>query len=281
MIPPAMIKILTISENLRHAELLQPSVCDSLFVGVQHRMTLRTLALVLAFSVSARAQTPSSPPAQQLPDAPSTTSQLKPPPVPTGPTAVIDTTMGRLTCKLYEKEAPVTVANFVGLAEGTKDWTDPKTLQKMHHQPFYNGTTFHRVIPTFMIQGGDRVGDGSGDPGYFFQDEIDPGLTFDQPGLLAMANAGTGPTGGGTNGSQFFITEQPVPQLNGKHTIFGQCDANSTLLVASIARVERNSNDKPLTPVVINRVTIVRDGQPMPPLPAAPPTPAATTAPQK
>ncbi len=116
-----------------------------------------------------------------------------------------------------------------------------------------------------MIQGGDRVGDGTGDPGYFFQDEIDPSLTFDQPGRLAMANAGPGPSGGGTNGSQFFITEDPVPQLNGKHTIFGQCDAHSVLLVASIARVERNSNDKPITPVVINRVTIVREGQPMPP----------------
>jgi peptidyl-prolyl cis-trans isomerase A (cyclophilin A) len=154
----------------------------------------------------------------------------------------------------------------------------------MHHQPFYNGTTFHRVIPQFMIQGGDRVGDGTGDPGYFFQDEIDPSLTFDQPGLLAMANAGPGPSGGGTNGSQFFITEEPVPSLNGKHTIFGLCDAHSVLLVASIARVERNSSDKPLTPVVLNRVTIVREGQPMPPLPAAPPstspvTPAATAPP--
>jgi peptidyl-prolyl cis-trans isomerase A (cyclophilin A) len=250
-------------------------------------MTFRTLALVLACSVlPSQAQTQSTPASsQQLPDAPSTTSQIKPPVVPTGPTAVIDTTMGRLTCKLYEKEAPITVANFIGLSEGTKDWTDPKSLQKMHHQPFYNGTTFHRVIPQFMIQGGDRVGDGTGDPGYFFQDEIDPSLTFDQPGLLAMANAGPGPSGGGTNGSQFFITEEPVPQLNGKHTIFGVCDAHSILLVASIARVERNSNDKPLTPVVINRVTIVREGQPIPPLPAAPPTtspavtPAATTPP--
>jgi peptidyl-prolyl cis-trans isomerase A (cyclophilin A) len=257
-------------------------------------MTLRTLALVLALSVSAQAQsTPpappptapeqSSPPSQQLPDAPSTTTQIKPPVVPAGPTAVIDTTMGRLSCKLFEKEAPITVANFIGLAEGTKDWTDPKTLQKMRHQPFYNGTSFHRVIPTFMIQGGDRAGDGTGDPGYFFQDEIDPSLTFDQPGLLAMANAGAGPSGGGTNGSQFFITEDAVPQLNGKHTIFGLCDAHSILLVASIARVERNSSDKPLTPVVINRVTIVREGQPIPPLPATPPatpaTPAATVAP--
>jgi peptidyl-prolyl cis-trans isomerase A (cyclophilin A) len=244
-------------------------------------MTLRTFALVLALGVSAQAQSTPVPADQQLPDAPSTTSQIKPPPVPTGPTAVIDTTMGRLTCKLYEKEAPITVANFIGLAEGTKEWTDPKTLKKVRRQPFYDTTTFHRVIPTFMIQGGDRAGDGSGDPGYFFQDEIDPSLTFDQPGLLAMANAGPGPSGGGTNGSQFFITEAPVPQLNGKHTIFGQCDAHTALLVASIARVARNSDDKPITPVVINHVTIVREGQPIPPLPAIPAAaaPAATTAP--
>jgi peptidyl-prolyl cis-trans isomerase A (cyclophilin A) len=243
-------------------------------------MKLRTFALVLALGVSAQAQTtpPPVPADQQLPDAPSTTSQIKPPPAPTGPIAVIDTTMGRLTCKLYEKEAPITVANFIGLAEGTKEWTDPKTLKKVRHQPFYDTTTFHRVIPTFMIQGGDRAGDGSGDPGYFFQDEIDPALTFDQPGLLAMANAGPGPSGGGTNGSQFFITEAPVPQLNGKHTIFGQCDAHTALLVASIARVARDPNDKPTTPVVINHVTIVREGQPIPPLPATPAAASTTPA---
>jgi peptidyl-prolyl cis-trans isomerase A (cyclophilin A) len=188
--------------------------------------------------------------------------------------------MGRLTCKLYDKQAPVTVANFIGLAEGTKDWTDPTSLKKVHGKPFFNGTTFHRVIPGFMIQGGDRAGDGTGDPGYFFQDEIDPSLTFDEPGRLAMANAGPGPSGGGTNGSQFFITEVPVPQLNGKHTIFGQCDTHTVLLAATIARVQRNDSDKPLTPVNINRITIVREGQPMPPEPAVPATsPAAATTP--
>jgi peptidyl-prolyl cis-trans isomerase A (cyclophilin A) len=188
--------------------------------------------------------------------------------------------MGRLTCKLYDKQAPVTVANFIGLAEGTKDWTDPNSLKKVHGKPFFNGTTFHRVIPGFMIQGGDRAGDGTGDPGYFFQDEIDPALTFDEPGRLAMANAGPGPSGGGTNGSQFFITEVPVPQLNGKHTIFGQCDTHTVLLAATIARVQRNDSDKPLTPVTINRITIVREGQPMPPEPAVPATsPAAATTP--
>ena len=242
-------------------------------------MMLRYFALALLLCVPALAQSSqsSSQPSSQssLPDDPGTTSQVKPAVVPTGPTVVIDTTMGRLTCKLYDKQAPITVANFIGLAEGTKDWTDDKTMQKMHHQPYYNGTTFHRVIPNFMIQGGDRTATGMGDPGYFFQDEIDPSLTFDEPGRLAMANSGPGPTGGGTNGSQFFITEDAVPQLNGKHTIFGQCDAHSVLLVASIARVPRDANDKPLSPVEVTRMTIVRDGQPMPPLPATPPTTAA------
>jgi peptidyl-prolyl cis-trans isomerase A (cyclophilin A) len=242
-------------------------------------MTLRFLALTLALAAPALAQTPQTttpppqtpPPASQvLPDAPSTTSNAKPPVVPTGPTAVIDTTMGRLTCKLYETQTPVTVANFIGLAEGTKDWTDPTTLKKVHATPFYDGTTFHRVIPGFMIQGGDRAGNGTGDPGYFFKDEFDPSLTFDEPGRLAMANSGPN-----TNGSQFFITEVPVEQLTGKHTIFGQCDAHSVLLVASIARVARNSDDKPLTPVVINKITIVREGQPMPLEPAPAPAPAA------
>lgn len=243
-------------------------------------MTLRYLAFAFAITLSAQAQqstptqstTPpaSNSPADQLPDAPSTTTQVRPTVAPTGPTAVIDTTMGRLSCKLYDKQAPIAVANFIGLAEGTKDWTDPKTMKKVHGKPFYDGTVFHRVIPGFMIQGGDQVGDGTGDAGYFFNDEIDPDLTFDQPGRLAMANAGPG-----TNGSQFFITEVPTEYLNGKHTIFGQCDAHTVLLVASIARVDRSPADKPITPVVINHVTIVRDGQPMPPEPAAQTTPAA------
>ena len=242
-------------------------------------MTLRFLALTMALAARVLAQTPQTtppsqttpPPASQaLPDAPSTTSNAKPRVIPTGPTAVIDTTMGRLTCKLYDTQAPVAVANFIGLAEGTKDWTDPTTLKKVHAKPFYDGTTFHRVIPGFMIQGGDKAGNGTGDPGYFFKDEFDPSLTFDGPGRLAMANSGPN-----TNGSQFFITEVPVEQLTGKHTIFGQCDAHSVLLVASIARVARNPDDKPLTPVVVNKITIVREGKPMPPEPAPAPAPAA------
>ena len=235
-------------------------------------MTIRSLLFLFALAPPLLAQTPTPPPStNDLPDAPSTTSHAQPPVVPTGPTVVIDTTMGRLACKLYGVQAPVTVANFIGLAEGTKDWTDPTTLKKIHGTRYYDGTTFHRVIPGFMIQGGDRVGNGTGDPGYFFEDEINPGLTFDQPGRLAMANAGPR-----TNGSQFFITEVPVPELNGKHTIFGQCDAHSVDLVTSIARVDRGADDKPTTLVVVRHITIVREGQPMPPEPAIPAAPAAT-----
>jgi peptidyl-prolyl cis-trans isomerase A (cyclophilin A) len=180
--------------------------------------------------------------------------------------------MGRLTCKTFDKQAPVAVANFIGLAEGTKDWTLAEGNKKQHGKRFYDGLTFHRVIPGFMIQGGDPAGDGSGDPGFYFNDEIDPALKFSVPGRLAMANSGPN-----TNGSQFYITEDAVAELDGKYTIFGQCDAHSVLVVQSIARVERNSSDKPTTPVVINHVTIVRDGQPMPPEPT-PPAPVATPA---
>ena len=207
---------------------------------------------------------PSTPPApsQDLPDSPGAHAQVSL--QPTGPTAVFDTSMGRITCKLFEKEAPQTVANFVGLAEGTKDWTNPDTKQKVHGKSLYNGTTFHRVIPEFMIQGGDPLGTGTGDPGYLFKDEFDPNLNFDVPGRLAMANSGPN-----TNGSQFFITEVPTEYLNQKHTIFGQCDESSVLVVKSIARVERDGQDKPLTPVILKKVTIVREGQPMPPSPAS------------
>jgi len=226
-------------------------------------------ALLLTIAVgSASAQSPSAPAA--LPDAPSAVAHVEPPAVPTGPTAVFDTTMGRLVCKLFTDQAPHTVANFIGLANGSKTWTDPITLAKVSGKPFYDGTTFHRVIPGFMIQGGDRLGSGSGDAGYYFADEFSPALRFDVPGRLAMANSGPD-----TNGSQFFITEVPVPTLDGKHTIFGQCDDRSVLLVASIARVERNPEDKPLTPVVLNKVTIVPEGQPLPPVAS----PASVSAP--
>jgi peptidyl-prolyl cis-trans isomerase A (cyclophilin A) len=192
-----------------------------------------------------------------LPDAPDL--QANPGPQPTGPTAVFDTSMGQMTCKLFDKQAPNAVANFVGLATGTKDWTDPASKQKMHGQPYYDGTTFHRVIPEFMIQGGDRLGTGEGDPGYMFKDEFDPNLNFDVPGRLAMANSGPD-----TNGSQFFITEAAYPSLDQHYVIFGQCDTHSVLVVQSIARVNRDSNDKPLEPVVLKKITIVPAGQPVP-----------------
>ena len=215
-----------------------------------------------------------------LPDAPGlgggATASAQSGPTPTGPTIVFDTSMGRLTCKTFDKIAPNAVANFIGLAEGTKEWSSAVGTVKHRGQRFYDGLTFHRVIPGFMIQGGDPVGDGTGDPGYFFDDEISPSLTFSVAGRLAMANSGPN-----TNGSQFFITEEPQPSLDGHYTIFGQCDAHSVLLVASIARVERDGRDKPLTPVTINRVTIVRDGDPMPPVPASPSQPAASGTPQQ
>jgi len=212
-------------------------------------------AMAVAFTVTAAAQTGSP---EELPDAPSATQQALT--VPNGPTVVLDTSMGRITCQFYEKQAPKTVANFIALAEGTKDWTDPRNNKKQHNKRLYDGTIFHRVIPEFMIQGGDPTGTGTGDAGYSFEDEFDSSLTFDTPGRLAMANSGPN-----TNSSQFFITEVPTEHLNGKHTIFGQCDESSVLVVKTIARVERDGDDKPSTPVVLKKVTIVRPGEPMPP----------------
>jgi peptidyl-prolyl cis-trans isomerase A (cyclophilin A) len=219
------------------------------------------LSLFSAFFAIAQQSTPTQTPPAELPDSP--VSQAPPVVEPTGPTAVLDTSMGRITCRLFDKQAPITVANFIALAEGTKVWTDPVSKKKMTHKPFYDGTTFHRVIPEFMIQGGDPTATGTGDPGYMFADEFDPNLNFDVPGRMAMANSGPA-----TNGSQFFITELPTHHLDQKHTIFGQCDDIS--VVSAIARVQRDADDKPIDPVVLKKVTIVREGQPMPPLPAAP-----------
>jgi peptidyl-prolyl cis-trans isomerase A (cyclophilin A) len=171
------------------------------------------------------------------------------------PTAIIDTTAGKLTCTLFPKKAPIGVANFIRLANGTKDWTNPATGRKVHGVPLYNGTIFHRVIPDFMIQGGDPMGDGRGDPGYKFKNETSPDLTFDRPGRLAYANAGPD-----TNGSQFFITEVPYPSLDGNYTIFGQCDEPSVELVKKITRMPRNANDKPDNPPKINKITILHAG---------------------
>src|SRR5579884_1451284 len=183
-------------------------------------------------------------------------SQTKPaakkPAAPAQPTAIIDTTAGKITCTLFPKQAPIGVANFVGLARGTKDWTNPSTGRKMHGVPLYNGTIFHRVIPEFMIQGGDPLGTGMGDPGYKFKNETSPDLLFDRPGRLAYANAGPD-----TNGSQFFITEVPYPSLNGGYTIFGQCDDPSVEVVKKIARLPRNANDRANDPPKIIKITIL------------------------
>jgi peptidyl-prolyl cis-trans isomerase A (cyclophilin A) len=173
----------------------------------------------------------------------------------TDPEAIIDTTAGKMHCTLFPKVAPIGVDNFIGLAKGTKDWTSP-TGAKKHGVPLYDGTIFHRVIPEFMIQGGDPKGDGTGDPGYKFKNETSPDVKFDRPGRLAYANAGPG-----TNGSQFFITEIPYESLNGGYTIFGQCDDAAVALVKQIARMTRDPrDDRPFRPVKITHITIVKPG---------------------
>ena len=231
-------------------------------------------ALLAALPAAVCAQTATKPP-DNLPDEPQATAAALV--HPNGPTVIMETSMGRITCQFFQKEAPKAVANFIGLAEGTVDWTDPTTKKKQHHKPFYDGTTFHRVIPEFMIQGGDPTGTGMGDPGFAFDDEVNPNLNFDRPGRLAMANSGPN-----TNGSQFFITELPYEALNQHYTLFGQCDDPSVEVVKTIARVQRDSNDKPLTPVVLKKVTIVPEGQPLPPPPASAtqPAPALPAAPK-
>jgi len=172
-------------------------------------------------------------------------------------TAIIETSAGKLTCTLFPDVAPIGVANFIGLAQGTKDWTNPISHAKKHGVPLYDGTIFHRVIPDFMIQGGDPAGSGSGDVGFEFKNETSPTLKFDRPGRLAYANAGPG-----TNGSQFFITEVSYPSLNGGYTLFGQCDEPSIALVKQIARMGRDANDRPYRPVKIVHITITKGGAP-------------------
>lgn len=173
--------------------------------------------------------------------------------LPAGTYAVFETTAGKIVCRLFDKETPNTVANFIGLAEGTKEWTDPKTGEKAK-RPFYDGLIFHRVIPDFMIQGGDPKGDGTGGPGYRFADEFSPQLKHDKPGRLSMANAGPN-----TNGSQFFITEKATPWLDGRHSIFGEV-VQGMDVVTKIVKVPRTQDgrDRPVTDVVMKKVTILR-----------------------
>lgn len=172
---------------------------------------------------------------------------------PPGRYATIATTKGKIVCQLFEKEAPKAVKNFIALATGQKAWNDPKTGQAVKRK-FYDGLTFHRVIPAFMIQGGDPLGTGTGGPGYRFEDEFASSLQFDRPGRLAMANAGPN-----TNGSQFFITAAPTPWLDQRHTIFGQV-VEGQEVVTAISETARDVQDRPVEPVLMNRVTIEGDG---------------------
>jgi peptidyl-prolyl cis-trans isomerase A (cyclophilin A) len=169
-------------------------------------------------------------------------------------TATLQTTQGPVVIRLFPDQAPETVRNFVELAEGGRQWTDPRTGRASTAR-LYDGTVFHRVIPDFMIQGGDPLGSGRGGPGYRFADEIHPDLAFDRPYLLAMANAGPG-----TNGSQFFITVAPTPWLNGKHTIFGEVIEGADV-VDSISRVKTGSQDRPAQDVIIESVTVDRGSE--------------------
>ena len=192
--------------------------------------------------------------------------------------AILHTSAGDMKCQLYPEQTPLAVTNFVGLATGNKDWTNPVTHKVEHNKPLYDGTIFHRVIPDFMIQGGDPSGSGDGEPGYKFNDELKSDLQFDRPGRLAMANSGPN-----TNGSQFFITEKAVPRLyacfsdNGcqrgtrmvpkgyGYTIFGQCDLDSVELVKRIARMSVDPrNNRPDFPVKISHIDILSAGKLVP-----------------
>ncbi len=220
--------------------------------------TLMTSAAFAQSTTKPKTTTAATPHTAQTAKKPTT------PAAPAGPKAIFETSMGNITCTLFPDKAPMTVENFIGLAEGTKEWKNPVSGATKTHTPLYDGTIFHRVIPNFMIQGGDPAGNGSGDPGYKFKDEFSD-LRFDQPGRLAMANSGPN-----TNGSQFFITDVPTPWLNGKHTIFGQCAPIST--IKAIEAVPRDAMDKPLKPVRLLHVKIVKAGAAAPAKKAVHPT---------
>ena|SRR5947209_4605611 len=235
-------------------------------------MVIRLALILLCFSLASSGQTApkKSTPAKKAPSQKSSAPAQQ-------PTAVIHTTAGDMKCELFPDKAPKTVANFIGLAKGTKPWTDPSG-KVIHGKPLYDGVIFHRVIPEFMIQTGDPSGTGSGDVGFEFQDELRPDLLFDQPGRLAMANRGPN-----TNSSQFFITEKENPFLNpcfdpngcmggrrapnSGYTIFGQCDPNTVELVKQIARMPctggpcNGSNSRPANPVKITHIDIQGAGK--------------------
>ncbi len=258
-------------------------------------MLLRSILTLLVLTIAASSQT------SKKSTAPSSMQKTtKKAAAPAGPpTAILHTTAGDLKCELFPDKAPNTVANFIGLAKGTKPWKNPLTGKMETKHPLYDGVIFHRTIPEFMIQGGDPTGSGSGDVGYQFDDELVPDLLFDQPGRLAMANRGQN-----TQSSQFFITEVPRPSLNpcldpggcqrpwghvpekSGYTIFGQCDTASVELVKQIARkactkgpVCDNGNSKPEEPVKIQHIEILNAGKAGAPKPSA--KPGAKTGSQK
>lgn len=220
-------------------------------------VTLFTFATFL--SLNAQTTAPKGAPVKKPATKTAPTATTKP-----QPKAIFDTTAGKITCTLFPEKAPVTVDNFTGLATGKKEWKNPASGAPKKNTPFYNGTVFHRVIPGFMIQGGDPLGNGSGGPGYKFKNEYSD-LRFDQPGRLAMANAGLD-----TNGSQFFITvsKTPLYQLDGKYTIFGQCgnlDVVDAIATApKMMNPANGENSTPLNPVRIKTLTIVPAGQAAP-----------------
>jgi peptidyl-prolyl cis-trans isomerase A (cyclophilin A) len=210
--------------------------------GTMYRFLL--IALNLVFAMPATAQQTTAPVQPSTEQKPARASGLY---------MTFETSMGDIHCKLFEREAPLTVKTIVGLATGKLSYMDPRTKQQVSGKPFYDGLTFHRVIPNFMIQGGDPLGTGEGEPGgaeFPFKDEFTPSLRFNIPGRLAMANAGPN-----TNGSQFFITEVVANYLNDKHTIFGQCEELS--VIKAIARTPAQE-ERPITPVVIKRVVVER-----------------------
>ena len=240
--------------------LISPSQSSSA-LGGRHEVRLP------AFGIPAlqQAKTVPGPTEQKAPPAGKEAQAVTPQRDP-GLYMTFETTLGRISCKLYENEAPITVRTIVGLALGKRSYLDPRTKQKVTGKRFYDGLTFHRVIPEFMIQGGDPLGNGTGGPegtGFPFEDEFVPTLRFDIPGRLAMANAGPR-----TNGSQFFITEVPTMSLNNRHTIFGQC--GSPDVVKAIARVPA-SDDRPVKPVIMKRVLVERVGPAPPNAPEAMP----------
>jgi cyclophilin family peptidyl-prolyl cis-trans isomerase len=234
---------------------------------------LLVLAVCSAAAFAQDSSTQAAPAPKSSTTAAKPSAGTKPPvhhtPVAGGPpTALILTTAGTLTCTLFPDKAPIGVKNFIDLASGTRDWKNPVSGATKHGVPLYDGTIFHRIIPGFMIQGGDPKGDGTGDPGYKFKNEVSSDLLFDKPGRLAYANSGPD-----TNGSQFFITEVATPHLNGNYTLFGQCDDATVALVRQIARMATDpANDRPFRPVKITHIKIVKG---TPAATAKPATPAA------